>query len=120
MLKRFITSLFCLFLFFNSFNFVVFADTQSTVPDGYSPCGLNDQVDAFKSYCQSRNLVIEGSGLDAVTSFTTNAYQGSVTKVGLDVNQLQNEIYKRTKDNAGAKWFFTSTGIAAYNRIFAE
>ena len=126
MLKRLITSLFCLFLIFVSipvfgfteFFFVpVYADS---VPDGYSPCGFNDQVDAFKSYCQSRNLVVEGSGLDVVTSFTSNAYQGLITKAGLDVNELQNQIYKATNDNVGAKWFFTSTGIAAFNRIFAE
>lgn len=120
MFKRITTLLICFFIIFTfTFSVPVFADVQSNVPDGYSPCGLNDQVDAFKSYCQSRNLVIEGSGLDVVTAFTTNAYQGAIRKAGLDINELQNQIYKNT-NNVGAKWFFTQTGISAYNRIFAE
>lgn len=132
MLKRIITSLFCLLFIFVSipifgftdfFSVSVYAGTgpdNDGVPIGYSPAGLNDQVDAFRSYCKSRNLFIEGSALDTVSSVTSEIYQHLVADAGLDINQLQNEIYKKTNDNVGAQWFFTTTGISAYNRLFAE
>lgn len=100
--------------YFKCSSISVYADG---VPDGYS-AGANDQVDAFKYYCKSRNLAIEGSVLDAVTQVTTKAYQSAVTGAGFDMNQLQNEIYKST--GAGQNFFFTASGITAMNRIFAE
>lgn len=122
MFKRFFTLLICLFIIF-TFSVPVFAGTgpdNDGIPIGYSPAGYHDQVDAFRSYCKSRNLVIEGSALDTITHVTSSIYQRLVADAGLDINQLQNEIYKNTKDNVGAKWFFTTTGIAAYNRLFSE
>lgn len=86
--------------YFKCSSISVYADG---VPDGYSPAGANDQVDAFKYYCKSRNLAIEGSVLDAVTQVTTKAYQSAVTGAGFDMNQLQNEIYKST--GAGQNFF---------------
>lgn len=122
MFKRIFTLLFCLFLVFNCSAFTVFAngDSPDGVPVGYSPAGLNDQVDAFRAYCKSRNLFVEGSALDTITDVTTSIYQHLVADAGLDINELQNQIYKKTSGNVGAQWFFTQTGISAYNRLFAE
>lgn len=111
-----ITLLTISFLGSYAFNVPVYADT---VPEGYSPAGVNDQVDAFKAYCKSRNLTIEGSVLDAVTTFTTSTYNKICSVLGIDITELQNQIYKGTGSNAG-KWYFTATGISAFNRIFAE
>lgn len=111
-----ITLLTISFLGSYSFDVPVYADS---VPEGYSPAGVNDQVDAFKAYCKSRNLTIEGSMLDAVTSFTSSTYNKICSVLGIDINELQNQIYKGVGANAG-KWYFTNSGIGAMNRIFAE
>lgn len=99
----------------------VFADS---VPSGFTQVDNEaDQVEAFKYYCKSRNLAIEGSVLDAVTQVTTKAYQTAVnavsSEIGFDINSLQNELYKRNT-SSGQEFFYTASGINAMNRIFAE
>lgn len=81
----------------------------------------NDAVKAFQAYCKSRDLTIEGSLTDAVTTFTTGAFNSACNVVGIDITELQAEI-KAEYDSTGkpVKFLFTSSGVMAMNRIFAQ
>ena len=81
----------------------------------------SDLADGFRYYCKSRDLTIDGSAADVVTTFTTQTFNNLCNGLGIDITQLQAEI-KAEYDNSGKpiKFLFTSTGIAAYNRIFAQ
>lgn len=81
----------------------------------------NDLVKAFQSYCKSRDLTIEGSLADAVTTFTTSSFNFCANAIGIDITELQAEI-KADYDDAGVpvKFAFTQFGIDAMNRIFAQ
>ena len=93
----------------------------ATIPEGWTQATSNaDLVSAFKAYCKSRNLAIDGSVADAVTSFTTQTFNNICNTLGIDVTALQAEIASRTDSNVGLQWFFTDSGVSAYNRIFAE
>ena len=99
-------------------NDFVYADS---IPEGWTnPTTTQELADAFRVYCKSRNLIIDGSGLDVVTSWTTNTFQSACNKVGIDITALQSQIAYKTDGNTGLKWLFTDTGVSAYNRIFAE
>lgn len=88
--------------------------------DDWEESSIADQVNAFKAYCKSRNVAIDGSILDAVTSWTTSTYNDICNSLGIDPAQLQAEIKHRTDSNKGLQWLFTQQGLSAYNRIFAE
>ena len=99
-------------------NDFVYADS---IPEGWTnPTTTQELADAFRVYCKSRNLIIDGSGLDVVTTWTTNTFQSTCNKVGIDITALQSQIAYKTDGNTGLKWLFTATGVSAYNRIFAE
>ena len=69
----------------------------ATIPEGWTQASSNaDLVSAFKAYCKSRNLAIEGSIADAVTSFTTSTFNNICNTLGIDVTALQAEIASRT------------------------
>lgn len=81
----------------------------------------SDMVIAFQEYCKSRDLTIEGSLADAVTTFTTGAFNSLCNTLGFNMTQLQAEIKAEYDANGKPiKFLFTSTGIDAYNRIFAQ
>lgn len=93
----------------------------ASAPDGYTQANSNaDLVSAFRAYCKSRNLAIDGSVADAITTFTTSTFNNICNKLGIDPTSLQAELYYKTSGNSGLQWFFTSSGVSAYNRIFAE
>ena len=81
----------------------------------------NDAVKAFQAYCKSRDLTIEGSLTDAVTTFTTGAFNSACNELGIDITELQAEI-KAEYDSSGepVKFFFNDTGVMAMNRIFSQ
>lgn len=81
----------------------------------------SDAVIAFQAYCKSRDLTIEGSLTDAVTTFTTGAFNSACNEVGINISELQAEI-KAEYDSLGkpVKFFFNDTGVMAMNRIFAQ
>lgn len=81
---------------------------------------LQEQTDAFIAYCKSRDLTIESSIADALTSFTTKAYQSAVNALGININAIQSDIKRATDGNVGYKYLFTVTGADAMNRIFAQ
>lgn len=96
----------------------VFADSNT---DEWTTVTSNQELaDAFRVYCKSRNLVIDGSVLDAVTSVTTDTFNSICNTLGIDVTALQAHIKYKTDGNQGLQWLFDDTGISAYNRIFAE
>lgn len=82
----------------------------------------DDMVDAFKAYCKSRDLTIDGSILDAVDNFTSDAFQKICNTIGIDITALQAEINKIVDPTSNSlKYFaFTATGINGFNRIFAQ
>lgn len=88
--------------------------------DNWTSCDTSDLVTAFRYYCKSRNLALEGSAADALTSFTTNTFNNICSTLGIDPTQLQAELKKTTNGNLGLRFLFSQTGINAYNRIFAE
>ena len=88
--------------------------------DNWSDCDTSDLVTAFRYYCKSRNLALEGSVADALTSFTTTTFNNICSTLGIDPTQLQAELKKTTIGNLGLRFLFSQTGITAYNRIFAE
>ena len=122
--KRLITSIAIIIICFMAFltgysksaNFV-FADSTT---DNWTQVTSNDQlVDAFRYYCKSRDLTIEGSAADAVTSFTTQTFNSICRGLGIDVTALQAHLKYET-DGSNIRYLFDSTGITAYNRIFAQ
>lgn len=98
----------------HSFDIPVYAS------DEWNNSDLSKQVSAFKAYCKSRNITIDGSVADGVTSFTSQTYQSICNFLGINIDALQSEIKYKTDGNLGLKWFFTSSGLSAYNRIFSE
>lgn len=106
--------------FFSGYNlkYPVYADSTT---DNWTQVTTNEQlVEAFKYYCKSRDLTIEGSVADAVTSFTTKSFNGLCNTLGIDLTALQSEIKYQTDGNLGNRFLFSSLGIDAYNRIFAQ
>lgn len=131
MLKRVAVMLFCLMIvFIATFGFVV---GVVAVPTIYSYAAVNDDsiyvplrdpsdlVLGFQSYCKSRDLTIEGSLTDAVTTFTTGAFNSACNEIGINISELQAEI-KAEYDQSGkpVKFLFNDTGVMAMNRIFAQ
>lgn len=80
----------------------------------------NDLVDAFQKYCKSRDVTIEGSVADAVTTATTGSFNGICNRLGIDMTALQADIKKSTDQYGNIQYLFNSNGITAYNRIFAQ
>lgn len=102
---------------YSSLEGVSFADTQIE----WENCTTaEEQAEAFKAYCKSRDLTIEGTFADGVTSFTTQVYQNLVNTLGLDINALQADIKKTTDSNGVTKFLFNASGISAMNRIFSQ
>lgn len=92
----------------------------SSVSDWYQVT-TNDQLsDAFRYYCKSRDLTIEGSLADAVTSFTTQTFNSMCNAIGIDMTALQAHLKYRTDNLGHIEYLFDSTGITAYNQIFAQ
>ena len=131
MLKRVAVMLLCLMMvFIATFGFVV---GVVAVPTIYSYAAVNDDsiyvplrdpsdlVVGFQSYCKSRDLTIEGSLTDAVTTFTTGAFNSACNEIGINISQLQAEI-KAEYDSSGkpVKFLFNDSGVMAMNRIFAQ
>lgn len=124
MLKRifsiFAISLIITGLFFECYTLKCPVYADDTL-DGWMNVTTNAQlVEAFRYYCKSRDLTIEGSLADGVTSFTTKTFNGLCNTLGYDLTALQAQIKYRTDSNLGLQYLFTATGIDAYNQIFAQ
>lgn len=131
MLKRVAILLICLLMvFIATFSFIVgvvsvptiYSYAESSNSDLYTPLrSQSDLVTSFQVYCKSRDLTIDGSVADAVTTFTTGAFNGACNTLGLNISELQAEI-KAEYDQTGkpVKFLFNSTGVMAMNRIFAQ
>lgn len=129
MLKRVAIMLFCLMMIFiATFGFVVGAVSVPTIysyaetTNNYEPIrDQSDAVYAFQAYCKSRDLTIEGSITDAVTSYTTDAYNYTCNKIGVNPTELQAQI-KAEYDQAGkpVKFLFSASGVDVFNRLFSQ
>ena len=110
------------FTFFNGYNSVAggkFSYADTTTDNWQNLTSNEEYADAFRQYCKSRDLTIEGSIADGVTSFTTMTYNGLCNAIGINMTALQGHIKKETDGN-GVKYLFDSTGITAYNRLFSQ
>lgn len=88
--------------------------------DNWTDIDSSDLGSAFRAYCKSRNLAIEGSILDATTTWTTETVNSICQTLGIDITTLQAQCKKATDGNIGYKWLFSVTGMSLWNRIFAE
>ena len=96
--------------------------SYATVSSVWQPLNSDSElVEAFQYYCKSRDLTIDGSVANAVTQFTTGAFNGCCNTLGINITQLQAELMvDRSNAPEGVRFLFSSTGIDAYNRIFAQ
>lgn len=96
----------------------VYADSTT---DSWTTVTTNQELaEAFRYYCKSRNLAIEGSVADALTSFTTNTFNTICNTLGIDITALQAHLKRSTDSNGRIQFLFDEFGVTAYNRIFAE
>ena len=77
-------------------------------------------TECFMAYCKSRDTEILGGSANVVTTFTYNALVKSASQLGIDINRLQAELYYKQDQNQGIQWFMTSTGVSAFNELFAQ
>ena len=104
------------FIFISAFDCRYFSYASSNWED-VTP--NEELVEAFQYYCKSRDLTIEGSLADAVTSFTTQTFNNICNALGYDITALQAHLKKET-DGSNIRYLFDSTGITAYNAIFSQ
>lgn len=118
MFKRLAALLFCLIFIFISVPSFSYADA---VTYEWQNVTTNAQlVEAFRYYCKSRDLTIEGSAADVITSFTTQTFNNICNGIGIDVTAIQAHLKYATDQNGNVKYLWDSTGITAYNQIFAQ
>lgn len=127
MKKKIITIFLISFVSFGSFmmgfNINVpsaYAIDQEDIQGWTQAKNTSELVEAFRYYCKSRNLVIDGSIADAVTKVTTTYFNTICNGLGIDITALQAEVYSKTYSNTGLQFLFTQSGISTYNRIFSE
>ena len=119
-LKRSTAFLFAILLIFISAFDCRYFSYADTTTDNWQNVTTNEElVEAFQYYCKSRDLTIEGSVADGVTSFTTQTFNNICNAIGIDQTALQAHLKKLTDGN-NIKYLFDSTGITAYNQIFAQ
>lgn len=108
------------FIFISAFDCRYFSYAE--VPTVWQPLNSSSElVEAFQYYCKSRDLTIDGSVANAVTQFTTGAFNGCCNTLGINITQLQAELMvDRSNAPEGVRFLFSSSGIDAYNRIFAQ
>lgn len=121
-LKRFTTLLICLMIVFmpvlNGFTIYVSADS---VPVGYTQVDSpNELTNCFLAYCKSRDTNIVGGGANIVANFTYSMILDASRALGINLTTLQAELYYKQESNQGIQWFMTSTGVTAFNQIFAR
>ena len=114
-----LSGVFCNVCYFNS-RLSVYDRPFVYAQDSWQNVNNDDLVTAFKYYCKSRNLVINGSIADSLTSFTTETFNNIISVLGIDPTLLQAELKKTTDGNLGLRFLFTQTGVNFYNRIFSE
>lgn len=102
----------------HSFNLPVYAD--STTEEWQNVTTNEELAEAFRYYCKSRDLTIDGSIADGVTKFTTQTFNNIVRVLGIDVTALQANLKKSTDNNGRLQFLFNQSGISTYNRIFSQ
>lgn len=112
--------LICTFTFINGYTYVYPSYADSNTDTWTSVTTNQELAEAFRYYCKSRNLAIEGSVLDALTTFTTNNFNTICNTLGIDVTALQAHLKRSTDSNNRVQFLFDQFGVTAYNRIFAE
>lgn len=118
MLKRLFVIFSIICLIFGTFDYcpyIAYADTSVE-----SVTSNDEMVEAFKAYCKSRDLTIDGSLTDAITKFTSESYNDIVNLLGIDPTALQAQISKVYNNNVFERYAFTALGINGFNRIFAQ
>ena len=109
----------CLFIIAAPFTRCFYSYADSTTDNWQNVTTNEELVEAFRYYCKSRDLTIDGSAADVVTTFTTKTFNNICNAIGIDVTALQAHLKKETDGN-NVRFLFDSTGITAYNRIFSQ
>ena len=129
MLKRVITLLFCIIIIFVAiFGFAVgvvsvptFLAYAEDIPVGYTQVDSTSELtDCFLAYCRSRDTDIVGGGANVIANFTYSAFLDASKALGINLTELQSELYYKQDGNQGIKWFMTATGVSAFNNLFAK
>lgn len=117
MLKRIITSLFCLFLIIVSTP-ICYADG---VPSGYTPVTDNlELAQSFNDYCKSRDSEFTSTMPGASYTYIYNYMKDVAGKLGYNIDEIQEGLYKSYTDSGTiGKWYMTTQTIDFYNRLFA-
>lgn len=126
MLKRFTTSLFCLFLIFASIPFI--GDTQflcssvyadSDLPTGYTPANTDtDLASSFNDYVKSRNANFNGSLPDAANIYILNLMNKGAQNLNTNLDTIKSKIAKKSDTGGRIIWYFDSTVTNFYNSLF--
>lgn len=126
MFKRFITSLFCLFLILFSIPFIgdtsflcssVYAD--SDLPSGYTPANTDmDLASSFNDYVKSRNANFNGSLPDATNIYILNLMNKGAQNLDTNLDTIKSKIAKKSETGGKVIWYFDSTVTNFYNRLF--
>lgn len=112
--------LICTCTFINGYTYVYPSFADSTT-DQWTSVTTNDELaEAFRYYCKSRNLTIDGSVFGSATSFTTSSFNNICNKLGINMTALQADLKRSTDGNGGVQYLFNTSGVSTYNRIFAE
>lgn len=121
-MKKFIILNICIII--TAFAFVqgyVSVNSSAYAATGWENVTSTEELaEAFRYYCKSRDLTIDGSVADGVTKFTTQTFNNICNRLGLNVTAIQADLKKSTDGNLGVQYLFNSSGIATYNRIFAQ
>lgn len=126
MLKRIITSLFCLFLIFVSIPFLgntqfsffsVFAD--SNLPTGYEPATTDsDLIQSFSDYVKSRNANFTGSLPDATDLYILNKMRKGSDELNSNLDTIKQNLAKKSDTGGKIIWYLDSTVTDFYNDLF--
>lgn len=117
MLKRIITTLFCLFLIIVSTP-ICYA---SGAPSGYTPATSDqDLAQSFNDYCKSRDAKFTSSSPGSTYTYVYNYIKKYAAYAGYDIDSLQEGLYKSTSEGGGVmRWYMSSQLIGMYNNLFA-
>lgn len=123
MFKRFTILLFCLLLIFGSIiPFVSPAYADENLYNWRNATTNEEFAEAFRYYCKSRDLTLDGTVANVLTNGCTNIFNALCDGIGINVTALQGHIKYEVDShgNKGTKWLLDNTGITFYNRLFAQ
>lgn len=114
------TIMICMMIFISGYTATNICYAE-TVPSGYQQVTTQKQLtEAFLAYCKSRDSELSSSVLGASLTFAYNDIIVPATQaLGLDINDIQANLYYAQQGNSGMRYFMNLAGVNAFNDIFA-